>query len=157
MSLPGGSGKVWEKLKHLSVHKTMISTEVDHLIYRAEESHQVSNLLLDQGHDLFSAMWSYHTMQCLVEALLLSKGSEISKPSTMLAAYVREFSKPGLLHPRFHRYLLEAKKRHDIAHYGLNKRVSNEDARASHQWAEEFMQAVKKYLEVYVLPEQELF
>lgn len=78
----------------------------------------------------------------------MSKDSEISKPSTMVAAYVRGFSKPGLLNPKFHRYLLEAKKRHDIAHYGLHKRVSDEDAHASHQWADEFMQAVKKYLKM---------
>lgn len=76
----------------------------------------------------------------------LSNDLEISKPLTMIAAYVREFSKPGLLNPKFHRYLLETKKRHDIAHYGLNKRVSEEEAHQSFLWADEFMQAVKKFL-----------
>lgn len=69
MPLRGGSGEVWKELKYHFVHKTMISTEVHQLLHHAEERHQVSNLLLDEGHSLFSAMWSYHTMQCLLDAL----------------------------------------------------------------------------------------
>jgi uncharacterized protein (UPF0332 family) len=126
----------------------MISIEVHRQIRHAEESREAAHLLLDEGHGLFSAMWSYHTMQCLLDALLLSKGLEISKPSARVAAYVREFSKPDLLDPKFHHYLLEVKKRHDIAHYGLNKPVSDEDALTSYQWTDEFMQAVKKYLNI---------
>jgi uncharacterized protein (UPF0332 family) len=82
----------------------------------------------------------------LAEALLHSKGLEFSSHSAVIAAYGREFAKTEVLDPKFHRRLLVVERRRAIGHYGEENNVSEEDALESLQWAEEFMQTVKKYL-----------
>lgn len=79
--------------------------------------------------------------------MLLSKELTFSSHSAVVAAYGKEFAKTGLLDPKFHRYIIDAEKRRQIGHYGdEGEEVSDEQARESFQWAEEFMQAVKDYL-----------
>lgn len=126
----------------------MISPEVQVLIHRADESHQAAKLLLDKGFSNYSAAQSYYTMFYLAEALLYSKGLEFSSHSAMIAAYGKEFAKTGTLDPEFHRHLIVVGRRRAIGHYGEENNVSDKDALESFQWAEEFMQAVKAYLEI---------
>lgn len=64
-----------------------------------------------------------------------------------LADESREAAKTGLLDPKFHRYIIDAQELREVGHYGsVNEEVTDEQAQASFQWAEEFMQAVKEYL-----------
>jgi uncharacterized protein (UPF0332 family) len=83
----------------------------------------------------------------LTEALLLSKGMKFSSHSAVIAAYGKEFSKTKLLDPKFHRRLIVAEERREDGHYDAGQNISDEDALESFQWAEEFMQVVKQYLE----------
>jgi uncharacterized protein (UPF0332 family) len=53
----------------------------------------------------------------------------------------------SLLDQKFHRYIIDAQKRRQIGHYGdESEEVTEEQARESYQWAEEFKQAVEAYL-----------
>ena len=79
--------------------------------------------------------------------MLLSRELTFSSHSAVVAAYGKEFAKTGLLDPKFHRYIIDAEKRRQIGHYGgEGEEVSEEQARESFQWAQEFIQAVKNYL-----------
>ena len=126
----------------------MISSEIQVLMNRADESHQAAKLQLDKGFSNFSAAQSYYTMFYLAEALLYSKSLEFSSHSAVIAAYGKEFAKTEALDPKFHRYLIIVERRRAVGHYGEENGVSNEDALESFQWAEEFIRAVKDYLGV---------
>jgi len=125
----------------------MIAPELQILLDYADESHQASKVLIDSGFIGFSAAQSYYTMFYLTQALLLSKGLKFSSHSAVIAAYGKEFSKTNLLDPKFHRRLIVAEERREEGHYGASQNISDEDAHESFQWAEEFIQAVKAYLE----------
>ncbi len=125
----------------------MISPSIQRLLDLADESHQAASVILNAGSARFSVAQSYYTMFYLMEALLLSKGLTFSSHSAVIAAYGKEFSKTGLLDPKFHHCIILAQKRREVGHYGNdNEEVTDEEARESLQWAEEFMQAVKGYL-----------
>lgn len=127
----------------------MISSEIQHLLKLADESHDVAKALIDMKHARFSAAQSYYTIFYLAQALLLSKGLTYSSHSAVVAAYGKEFAKTGLLDSKFHRYIIDAQKLRQTGHYGEEgEEVTDKDALESFQWAEEFMQAVKEYLQV---------
>ncbi len=125
----------------------MISSEIQHFLDLADESHQVAKVLIDMGHTRFAAAQSYYTIFYLAQAMLLSKGLTFSSHSAVVAAYGKEFSKSGLLDPKFHRYIIDAQELRETGHYGgEGEDVTDEEAKLSFQWAEEFMQVVKNYL-----------
>jgi len=64
-----------------------------------------------------------------------------------MAAYGKEFAKTEILDPKFHRYIIIAERRRETGHYGVESGITEEEARESFEWAEEFMQAAKEYLE----------
>lgn len=50
----------------------MISSEINHLLKLAAESHDVAKALADMGHARFSAAQSYYTIFYLAQAMLLT-------------------------------------------------------------------------------------
>ncbi len=124
----------------------MITPQIQALLDRAEDSHQAAKIILDKGFANFSAAQSYYTIFYLTEALLSSKGLQFSSHSAVMAAYGKEFAKTKILDPKFHRRMIIAERRRETGHYGEESGVTDEEARESYEWAEEFMQAVKKYL-----------
>lgn len=126
----------------------MISPEIQKLINHSEESHQAAKVLLDGGFAGFSAAQSYYTMFYLTEALLHSKDLQFSSHSAVIAAYGKEFSKTAILDPKFHRRIMIAESRRETGHYGEESSVTDEEARESFDWAEEFLQVVKQYFGV---------
>ena len=125
----------------------MISSETQHFLNLADESHEVAGKLIEMGHARFSAAQSYYTIFYLAQAMLLSKGLTFSSHSAVVAAYGKEFAKTGTLDPKFHRYIIDAQERRQVGHYGgQHEDVTDEQARESFQWAEEFKQAVEAYL-----------
>ena len=124
----------------------MMTPDIQVLVERAEDSHQAAKVLLDGGFSNFSAAQSYYTMFYLTEALLHSKGLQFSSHSALMAAYGKEFAKTSILDPKFHWRLIIAEERRETGHYGEESGVTDEEARESYEWAEEFMQAVKEYL-----------
>ena len=125
----------------------MISLEIQHLLNLADESHDVANSLMDMRHARFSAAQTYYTIFYLAQAMLLSKELTFSSHSAVVAAYGKEFAKTKLLDPKFHRYIIDAQKLRQTGHYGEEgEEVTDEEARESFQWADEFIHAVKEYL-----------
>ena len=125
----------------------MITPAIQHFLKLADESHEVANGLIDMGHPRFSAAQSYYTIFYLAQAMLQSKGLTFSSHSAVVAAYGKEFAKTGVLDPKFHRYIIDAQRRRQIGHYGdETEEVTDEQARETFQWADEFKQAVEAYL-----------
>ncbi|MBI3162139.1 MAG: HEPN domain-containing protein [Chloroflexi bacterium] len=122
----------------------MITTEIREILNYAQESHEAAKVMIESGFIGFSAAQPYYTMFYLAEALLLSKRMKFSSHSAVIAAYGKEFSKTGLLDPKFHRCLIQAEDRSEERHYGRGRNMTDEDALESFQWAEEFMRAVKE-------------
>ena len=107
----------------------MISSEIEHYLKLADESHDVAKALIDMGHARFSAAQSYYTIFYLAQAVLQTKGLTFSKHSAVAAAYCKEFAKTGLLDPKFHRYILDAQERREVGHYGSSREeVTDEQA-----------------------------
>ena len=126
----------------------MSESSTEHLIQLAEESHDAAKGLISMGHPRFSAAQSYYTMFYLAQAVLLTKGLTFSSHSAVIAAYGKEFAKTGLLDPKFHRHMIDAQERREIGHYGdAQEEVTIEQAMESFMWAEEFIQAIKNYLQ----------
>ena len=125
----------------------MISSEVQHFLNLADESQKAAKTLLTEGFNGFSAAQSYYTIFYLAEVLLLSKNLTFSSHSAVIAAYGKEFAKTNLLDKKFHRYMIDAQERREVGHYGAEyEEISAKQAQESLEWADEFKQAVKKYL-----------
>jgi uncharacterized protein (UPF0332 family) len=65
-------------------------------------------VLLEADETEFAAGRIYYAMLCVAEALLYEQGLVFRKHAAVHAANGREFAKPGLLDPKFHRWLLTA-------------------------------------------------
>lgn len=91
----------------------MISSEIEHLLKLADESHKAAKVMIDNSIIRFSAAQSYYTMFYLAQAMLQTKGLTFSKHSAVAAAYGREFAKTGLLDPKFHRYIIDTQGRRE--------------------------------------------
>lgn len=127
----------------------MTESGVQYYLNLADESHAVAKVMIDQGFIRFSAAQSYYTIFYLAQALLVTKGMTFSSHSAVVAAYGKEFSKTKTLDPKFHRYIIDAQQLRQTGHYGgEGDVVTEEEALKAFEWAEEFMQAVKKYLGV---------
>ena len=124
----------------------MITTEMQHLLNKADDSHAAAKVLIDKGFTDFSTAQSYYTIFYLVEALLLSKGLRFSSHSALIASYGKEFAKTGLLDPKFHRYIVVAQKRRETGHYDAEPVITEAQASESFQWAAEFKEAASAYL-----------
>ena len=125
----------------------MTTPAIQHFLKLADESHDVAKGLIDMGHPRFSAAQSYYTIFYLAQAMLQAKGLTFSSHSAVVAAYGKEFAKTGVLDPKFHRYIIDAQRRRQVGHYGdETEEVTEEQARESFQWADEFKQAVEAYL-----------
>ena len=126
----------------------MTSSDIEHLLKLADESHAAAKVMIDNSIIRFSAAQSYYTIFYLAQAMLLSKGLMFSSHSGVVAAYGKEFARTRLLDPKFHRYIIDAQERRQVGHYGdEHEEVTDEEARESYQWAGEFMEAVKEYLQ----------
>jgi hypothetical protein len=60
--------------------------------------------------------------------------------------YGMEFAKPRILDPKFHRYLIEARKREIIADYRRDKKINEQQVHEMLAWGKEFIQVSEKYL-----------
>lgn len=114
---------------------------------KADRAQRASTVALTR-HDLESAASiAYYGLFYTAQALLRS--TEIiyrHTHSAVIKMYGIEFAKTKKLDPKFHRYLIEARKREIIADYKLDKRVNEEQVREILAWAKEFIKAAKIYL-----------
>ena len=113
----------------------------------AEKAQRASTVSLTR-HDLESAASiAYYGLFYMAQALLNAKQvSYRHSHSAVIKMYGIEFAKSRILDPKFHRYLIEARKREVIADYRLDKRITEAQVREMLAWAKEFLKAAENYL-----------
>jgi uncharacterized protein (UPF0332 family) len=114
---------------------------------KSERSQRASKTALSH-HDLESAASiAYYGLFYTAQALLRAKEVLYRRShSAVIKMYGIEFAKSKVLDPKFHRYLIEARKREIIADYRLNKKVSEEQIHEMLAWGKEFIKAAENYL-----------
>ena len=104
-----------------------------------------TNLVRDDHYD-FAASRAYYSMFYIAGALLASIGQSYSRHSAVIAAFGREYSKTKKLSPKFHKQLIAAHNFRNIGDYGIEAHITEEQARATCEWAKEFIAATEKFL-----------
>ena len=114
---------------------------------KAERAQRASSLAMTY-HDLESAASiAYYGLFYTAQALLRDREITYRRShSAVIKMFGMEFAKSKLLDPKFHRYLIEARKREVIADYRLDKKVDEDEVRETLEWAKEFIKAAETYL-----------
>ncbi|GIW42344.1 MAG: UPF0332 protein [Candidatus Binatia bacterium] len=120
--------------------------EGETFLQKAKDSLAAARILLRHGYADFAASRAYYAMFYVAEALLGILGQSYRRHSAVIAAFGREYAKPGKLDPKFHRWLLAAQNYRNVGDYGIEAHVSNADAEAVCSWAQEFIEAAEAWL-----------
>ena len=116
------------------------------LLGKARRNIRSAKMLLADGDCDTAVSRAYFAMFYVAEALLLSKGLAYSKHSAVIAAFGKEFAKPGVLPAEFHAHLREAAEARNISDYQVGSLLT-EEATAQHiSRAEELLVAAERLL-----------
>jgi uncharacterized protein (UPF0332 family) len=124
-----------------------VNQDVADLFEKASRSLEAARLLHREGFQDFSISRAYYAMFYVAEALLLLRGLAFSSHSAVTAAYGKEYAKSGLLPPHYHRLLLNAERMRNIGDYDTDESLTHVDASQVINWAEEFLDIARKYME----------
>ena len=102
-------------------------------------------LLQSQDVDVAVAR-AYYAMFYIAEALLAERDLRFRKHAGIHSAFGEHFAKPGVLDPKFHRWLLAAFEKRITADYGVEEAIEVDEARTMIQQAREFLQEARRYL-----------
>lgn len=116
------------------------------LLFKAQRSLDAANLLLQGGHPDFATARAYYAMFYSAEAALEEKQLAFSKHSAVIAAFGREFAKPGLVPVELHRFLIDSFSVRNAGDYASSGEVSADDAREQIERAERFVRGVTQLL-----------
>jgi uncharacterized protein (UPF0332 family) len=117
-----------------------------HLLEKAERAIQAAEALLTTVGAEFAAGRAYYAMFYTAEALLHERSQSFSKHGALHAAYGKEFTKSGLLDPKFHRWLLNAFDVRLQEDYDAETLVSGELVEEMLEQARMFLAAAREFL-----------
>ena len=124
-----------------------MNEEIDALLKLAVDSIRGARLLFDDELYGFSVSRAYYAMFYLVSAILLTKDMNFSKHQAVVAAFGQHFVKTGIFNHIFHQYLVEAFEQRQIGDYEPMEEITKESAQKNIDRAEEFLVAVRLYIE----------
>jgi uncharacterized protein (UPF0332 family) len=78
------------------------------LVEKAKKNLEAVELLIQRNFLEIAASRIYYSMFYLAEALLQSRALSFSSHSAVIAAFGKEFSRTGVLDPKFHQYLIKS-------------------------------------------------
>ncbi len=117
------------------------------LLEKADHALRAARILEESDEIEFAAGRLYYAMLYVAEALLYERGLVFRKHSAVHAAYGKEFAKPGLLDPKFHRWLLTAFDARIQGDYHVAPPLTDEDVEVGLDRANEFLGAARAFLE----------
>lgn len=120
--------------------------EAQALLTKANESVAAAGVLGEKAYWDFAASRAYYAMFYATEALLLEKGLSFSSHSAVIAAFGKEFAKPGVLDQKFHRYLMDGQDLRNAGDYDVGTPVNEAQAKEVMAWAREFIAAAEMFL-----------
>ncbi|GFO97646.1 hypothetical protein ig2599ANME_1851 [groundwater metagenome] len=124
-----------------------MNEEIEALLKMAMDSIRGARLLFNDELYGFSVSRAYYAMFYLVSAVLLTKDLNFSKHQAVVAAFGQHFVKTGIFKHKFHQYLVEAFEQRQIGDYEPMEEITKETAQKNIDRAEEFLVAVRVYLE----------
>jgi uncharacterized protein (UPF0332 family) len=116
------------------------------LLDKAGRAIAAAALLLREGQAEFAAGRAYYAMFYTAEALLGEQGLHFRKHAGVHAAYGERFAKPGLLDPKFHRWILNAFDIRLTGEYGVGAMVDPEETQGLIDQANEFLHEAQRFL-----------
>ncbi len=117
------------------------------LFEKAKRAIDAARTLPDSSGAEFAAGRAYYAMFYIAEALLHERDQRFSKHSAVHAAYGKEFAKPGVLDPKFHRWLLDAFDVRLQDDYDADFMVSCERVEEMMEQAHTFLAAAREFLD----------
>lgn len=124
--------------------------EVKKYLEKAENSLGAARKLFDNGYFEDTCSKAYYVMYYSAQALLRDADITVKKHSAVVAKVGELFAKTGKINPKYHRYLIGAKKRREIADYEVlsSSDIDNERAKEVITQAEEFLVKIKEFLKI---------
>ncbi|WP_258082997.1 HEPN domain-containing protein [Thermococcus thermotolerans] len=116
------------------------------MLKKAQESLEAAKTLLERGFYGFALSRAYYTMFYCTEAILLTKGISVSKHSTLIALFGKEFIKTGEVPHKFFTHLRTAFNLRQTADYSFVVGITEEEARENIRRAKEFLEFTRTYL-----------
>ena len=117
------------------------------LLEKAARAIAAADSLLARGDADFAAGRAYYAMFYVAEALLNERGLGFSRHTAVHASFGEQFAKTGQLHPKFHRWLIDAFDKRIEGDYGTDVRVTSEDVTRMLAQAREFLQQARQLLQ----------
>ena len=123
-----------------------MTEEVKRYLQKAQRSLRVAGELLAKGYFDDSCSKSYYVMFYAAQALLKNSGVDVVKHSAVVAKFGEHFVKTGNIDPLFHRYIIDAKQKREIADYDVFLGIDRKTAKERIEWAREFLSKIKGLL-----------
>ena len=123
-----------------------MKVETERLLDKAEHAIRAAEILLDADEGDFAAGRAYYAMFYVAEALLIERGKRFRKHSAVHAAFGEQFTKPGLLESKYHRWLLDAFDRRIVSDYDTTGELSPQEVRETISRAKEFLTQANRFL-----------
>jgi len=120
--------------------------ETGKLLAKAERALRAAQTLADAGEYEFAAGRAYYAMFHTAQALLRERNLRYRKHGSVHAAYGQHFAKPGLLDPKYHRWLLDAFDERLRGDYDADVQFEPESTAQRINQAREFLDAARRYL-----------
>jgi len=121
-----------------------MTEEVKRYLQKAQRSLRVAGELLAKGYFDDSCSKSYYVMFYAAQALLKNSGVDVIKHSAVVAKFGEHFVKTGKIDPRFHRYIIDAKQKREIADYDVFLGIDRKTAEEELGWARNFLAKIKE-------------
>lgn len=113
------------------------------LLIKSRRALDAARRLLRDGDTDFAAGRAYYAMFYAAEALLFERSLTFSRHAGVHAAFGEHFARPGLVDPKFHRYLLDAFAKRLQADYGFDAVPTAEEVQAMIDQAEAFLKIAR--------------
>jgi len=123
-----------------------VKPETQKLLEKAGRAMRAAEILLSGGDADFAAGRAYYAMFYVAEALLHERDLRSRKHSGVHALFGSTFAKPGLMDPKFHRWLLDAFDKRLLADYGIEAALTHDDAEWMIAQAREFLEAARQFV-----------
>lgn len=124
-----------------------MTKEQQGLLDMAKDSIRAAELLASQDLNRFAVSRSYYAMFYCAEALLLEKGLSFSKHSGVIAAFGKEFVKPGDIPSEFHEFLIEASEVREEGDYDFAAVIEDSECAEQLARANKFFEMTQEYLQ----------
>lgn len=123
-----------------------MTAEVSKLIERSKHALQVAQELLDRKHFSDAASKAYYSMFYVTQALLISRGIEVSKHSAVESSFGYHFARTGEIDPKYHQMLIGARKVRELADYAITDDIIGTVATQKVSDGKEFLEVIKSIL-----------